>query len=454
MAPPNHHNRRNHRHPPPTLARSSKCRTLCDLPVEILYMIISHVEAMQNAWTMRVCTFVCHCLRAVSLEHHFGTRLAVRNIGTFDHLLSFLADNPKVCAKIEDLRMSGQTRNIKKDQYLPLTPIDDTVVLRLMQLLPNLKYLELSKFRFESPYTSAHQPTPHAQEDTPEPFHLQRLSLAHWSHTHYSFHHKSSTSALFRILSLFVVDLLDASWINYEIEASALDLAHLHRPLNVKELRLGSRPSADRFSTLKLLKAFQESLEPGALRILDAECRTVRDVPALGKLLARTGEGLTSLKVAGVAPYILQERKDWRDPLDSQWQSLNLTSCPKLESIKIDIFFRASSEEKQPTGGPVLSLAGAGILSQASGALRNITIRLHDLPRVTTLTNRRLLRLQAFENVITPKRFPLLQNVELLIKPEWNVERTTTCQWQHVVAEAQKALPKLHSRGLLQVTKY
>ena len=74
--------------------------------------------------------------------------------------------------------------------------------------------------------------------------------------------------------------------------------------------------------------------------------------------------------------------------------------CPRLESIQIQIYFRAPADEKQPTDGPALCLAGAGMLARASATLRNITIRLHDLPKVTTLNNRQLLRLQAFDKEI------------------------------------------------------
>ena len=56
---------------------------MCDLPFELLDMIVSHVKSDQRA--VSACTLVCHCLRAVSLEHHFGARLRVEQINTFDH---------------------------------------------------------------------------------------------------------------------------------------------------------------------------------------------------------------------------------------------------------------------------------------------------------------------------------------------------------------------------------
>ena len=125
--------------------------------------------------------------------------------------------------------------------------------------------------------------------------------------------------------------------------------------------------------------------------------------------------------------------------------------CPRLESIQIQIYFRAPADEKQPTEGPALCLAGAGLLSQASGTVRTVTIRLYDLPRVSTLNNRRLLRLQEFDKILTPKRFPLLEEVNLYITPHWILRGKSKYEWAYVVTEAQKVLPQLHSRGVLKV---
>ena len=134
-----------------------------------------------------------------------------------------------------------------------------------------------------------------------------------------------------------------------------------------------------------------------------------------------------------------------------RWHSVNLASCSKLESISLFIYFRASPDQKQPTDGPALCLAGAGMLARASATLRNITIRLHDLPKVTTLNNRQLLRLQAFDKEITRERFPRLKEVNLWIEPHRDFREKPQYDWAHVVAAARKALPQLHSRGVLKV---
>ena len=133
------------------------------------------------------------------------------------------------------------------------------------------------------------------------------------------------------------------------------------------------------------------------------------------------------------------------------WRSLNLALCTKLESIEIHIYFRSSPDEKHPTDVPVLSLAGAGMLSQVSGTLRTVEIYVYDLPRVTTLNNRRALRLQGFDKVLTRDRFPRLEKVKVHIRSALQLQQKREYRWQQIVVGTQKVLPNIHSRGLLEV---
>ena len=135
------------------------------------------------------------------------------------------------------------------------------------------------------------------------------------------------------------------------------------------------------------------------------------------------------------------------------WQNLNLASCTELESIMIQIFFRSSPSEKHPTDVPALSLAGACMLSQVSGTLRTVEIYVHDLPRVTTLNNRRLLRLQEFDKVITPNRFPRIEKVKVHVLPAYDFRRKRAYNWQQIVIGTQKALSSLQTRGILEVVE-
>ncbi|TBU26947.1 hypothetical protein BD311DRAFT_666444 [Dichomitus squalens] len=449
MSLSNHHNRRNHRQPPPILARSSKYRTICDLPVELLCMIISHVKS--DKWTIRTCTLVCHCLRAVSLEHHFRNALSVRNIDTFDHLFSFLRANPKICEKTARIRLDGATRNVEKHGYAPVTSIDENTVLELTQLLPNLTALRLGCFVYKPPQLPDPRRNPCAEQDPPERIRLEQLSFGS---LYTPFPNESSISGFFHILSMFEIDFLGGCPTGWEHDArTPLDLSSLHRPLRAKRLCLYDRGSVNNFKIV-LLDAFTKSLEPGYLQDLNVECGNVSEVSAIGELLARVGHGLTSLQVSGMPPHApVSARRCWKDPLDSHWKSLNLASCPRLESINIRIYFRAPGDEKQPTDHPVLSLAGAGMLSQAPPTLRKIVIWLHDLPRITTLNNRRMLRLQEFDKIITRDRFPLLERVHLHISIDSSLERKLKTDWWKLVLATQKVLPGLHSRGLLKVTQ-
>ena len=91
------------------------------------------------------------------------------------------------------------------------------------------------------------------------------------------------------------------------------------------------------------------------------------------------------------------------------------------------------------------------MLSQASDTLRTVEIYVHDLPRVTTLNNRRLLRLQEFDKVITPDRFPRIEKVKVHVFSAYYFRIKRGYDWQEIVVGTQKVLPKLQARGLLEV---
>ena len=99
------------------------------------------------------------------------------------------------------------------------------------------------------------------------------------------------------------------------------------------------------------------------------------------------------------------------------------------------------------------ALAGAGMLSQAPSTLRKIKIYLDSLNCLAMLNDQQLLRLQAFEEVITPARFPLVEEVNVRIIFSWFWEMFVDRKvMRDVVLETRKALPGLHARGLLRVS--
>ncbi|TBU26945.1 hypothetical protein BD311DRAFT_725011 [Dichomitus squalens] len=441
MSPSNHHNRRKHHILPPMLTRPSKCRGICDLPVELLDMIISYLES--DDWGVWSCSLACRYLRSVSIEHHFGKRLAAWDKHTFEHLFSFLEANPRIGAKIRSLTLSGAKRDVGKG-YSLLTTIDDAIVLRLAQLLPHLESMELRTFIYGQPQHSVPPLTALPQGDTPGPFHLRWLSFG--DGYNYCLPHRSSISGLFRILSLFTIDRLhgDCRGCHFDLGAP-LDQHYLYRHLKVKDLCLWSYGSANSKHALMLLNSFTEAMEPGCLGRVEIRCRAVSEVSAIRKLLVRTGESLTGLQVCTPVPACLP--KGWKDPMIRHWQDLNLASCPKLERIWINIYLPDKIDENQPTDVQALSLPGAGMLSQVSRALRDIYIYVYDLPCVATLNNRRLLGLQEFEKVITADRFPLLRKVYLRIRPDEDLQQKPDYKWRQVVVGTRNALPKYPFAG-------
>ena len=91
------------------------------------------------------------------------------------------------------------------------------------------------------------------------------------------------------------------------------------------------------------------------------------------------------------------------------------------------------------------------MLAKASSTLRTVRIHLEDLPRVSTLNNRRLLRLQEFDKVLTPDRFPRLEKVKVHVFSAYYFKIKRGYNWQEIVVGTQKVLPKLQARGLLEV---
>ena len=202
----------NHCHHQPVLARASKYCTLCDLPVELLSIVISQIK--DDRRTLRSCTLVCHCMRAVAIEHLLSIRLFVTGIVSFDGLLSFLQGNPAICKKTRALVLLGETRETKNSLSVPLTKLDAAVVSRLLHLLPNLVSLRLGGFIYSLPPHPTSEPLSRTEEHIPPPFHLDFLSFgspfdsSFLSPIYYAWHHKSLILGLSRILSLFSIDEL------------------------------------------------------------------------------------------------------------------------------------------------------------------------------------------------------------------------------------------------------
>ncbi|KAM5530237.1 hypothetical protein V8D89_016089 [Ganoderma adspersum] len=260
-------------------------------------------------------------------------------------------------------------------------------------------------------------------------------------------HHKSSISGLFRILSLFSINNLDTGRSFGEFNPSTpLDPTVLHRPISVKNLRLMVRewPCSDRECRSLLINAFAEGIAECGLQSLTTHCCSMATVSALGKLFAHGGADLTSLDIGEDPPDYMSDRGKWEDPLDNHWHRLDLTSCPKLESIVVRVYFRPPYNALKSSTVPALSLAGADMLSQTSETLRRVWICLDSLPRVTTLNKRRLLQLQEFDEALVGDRFPNLEEVVVEVCSEYTLRKKQGYDWQSIVRGVPRALPGLH----------
>ena len=172
---------------------------------------------------------------------------------------------------------------------------------------------------------------------------------------------------------------------------------------------------------------------------------------------------------------------------------LNLTSCAKLDTLEVNIRFRedwgsADKEvlrprpeacrlyEDKPKGSrdvtvsdaedTVMSLPGnkdvlrpsraaLGMLSQVSGTVRDVTIRIHDLPRkprdtIEVLKQGRLLGLQAFDEAITETTFPCISKVNLHMHLKPRFEGVMYRDWKEIHNLVwSKTLRNLDQAGLL-----
>ncbi|KAM5533412.1 hypothetical protein V8D89_012962 [Ganoderma adspersum] len=334
----------------------------------------------------------------------------------------------------------------------------------ILELLHKVEYLDLHFFVYVPSAPNAQVST---SPNRPSPRGLKRceIQFGHWQKDECD----SSLPGLFRILSLFPsIDELRIWDGACKFGTSPpLDLPVLLRPpIEVKSVSFRECRERDLESlggTLRLVDALRAITQPGTLSALEVRCSSAEEVAAVGELIAHARGALTSLDVGAEALLPPKDGpKEWQDPLDDHWQKLNLELCPKLDTLQMHIHFRDDPTDRaprrpqqdqnsegdddmsqcenedvsqlkdrdmsrlededvpQPADGDVLqpSRAAIGMLSQVSSSVRDITIRLHDLPPALSATMEmikqgRLLGLQAFDEAITKKMFPRVSKVHL-----------------------------------------
>ncbi|KAI1786717.1 hypothetical protein LXA43DRAFT_1098921 [Ganoderma leucocontextum] len=400
----------------------------------------------------------------MALPRYFRDDLFLHGITSFDPL-SFLQANPKICEKVRRLKLKGKIWETSPYKYYATTPLDDTVVVGFLQLLPKVERLDLWCFIYAHPPPQASRAASHIGRP-------RRLRSCHvWFGEWLKDERDSSVSGLSRILSLFssIRELRVRNSASKFSTSPPLDpavLFHRHHRFRVRSISIKEDVARDLDSlggTLKLVNAFEASTEPGILRALSVRCSSVAEVVAVGELIAHARGALKTLDVGAEAQRFKSEQTNWEDPLDGHWERLGLASCSKLECVEVHIHFRADSgdqdapqpQQDEDVRGP--SLAAIGFSSQVSSTLREITIWLHGLPHATGVTlglfeEGRLLGLQAFDEAITADAFPRLKVVDVRMRFEPSfVDMCGEERREILEAVRWKALPNLKRGGLLRV---
>ncbi|RPD75505.1 hypothetical protein L226DRAFT_612537 [Lentinus tigrinus ALCF2SS1-7] len=402
-------------------------RTLTDLPVEVLHLILAHFDDLwlwEHKPTLRSCSLTCRLVRAVALEHLDFRRLSLSYIETFDPLLEFLRTYPRVAKTVVSLKLAGP---ISHPDRLPITTIDDAIVASIVELLPKLDSLLLFSFNYVKPTTAN---TQHAAG----PFPLSTFTLRGHSHP------RSSLTCILSVLSLFTPRHVP----EFDLEKFALDEPFeprfLHRLVDVQRLRLSHSIAGGPAYTALALQALSVSLKSDSLQELFVDVDSKETVGALGKLFTRAGENITTLTIRTCQYYLSSwARDDWVNPLEGNSQLLDLSACKRLESITLPMPF--CKTRTRP-----LSEAVVSILPRASPTLRKVSITVEHLPTPTTIGNRTIFKIHDLDKVLSATRFPHLQECELFIDI-----RCTPLGWAKCKGSARRALKSLHGRGLLKV---
>ncbi|TFK89023.1 hypothetical protein K466DRAFT_45137 [Polyporus arcularius HHB13444] len=383
------------RHRPPKLA----IRTLTDLPVELLHLIIAHMEGN---------------------KYH--------DVTSFDPFLQFLRRYPRVAKTVVSVRLRGRAQR-KVTETSPTTSIDDTVVGSIVELLPRLESLALYSFH----YTMS--PVASATKRPSGPFPLIKVTIG--GHCHKD----SSLTCTLRVLSLFTPRCMDLHTLDrFDLDAP-FEPRFLHRRLALRQLSLSAPIFGVREHTALALQALSVSLKSDSLQELCVQVDSKEAVAALGKLLSYAGCNITTLAIATTFCNWKYDR--WVDPFEGKSHCLDVSMCKKLESITLPMVYRANPSRP-------LSAAPVAILEQTPRTLRSIIVKVQGLLKSTMIGNKSVFEMHAFDKLLTPARFPHLQAFELHIYAD-RMLWTEKNYWPRCVKSARSALNSLNNRGLLKV---
>ena len=292
-------------------------RTFNDLPPELLHVIL---RVIQDRYALKCVASLSRYLRTVALGYVFSTAASVKDSASFGHFARFLHQYPHIAASIQHLVLNGQARD-------PAYALSDDLLASMVKHMPNLKTLRFAAVHFQSHFGPRNEtcacPSPR------KPFKLQELWLG-WDHSE-----QSTLSSIFRVLSIFEVDDLDASLAGWRFDpAVPFDDTCLHRPLRVTSLEVGCSPDSPSYTTAAI-NAFCGSLASGSLKRLAVTYDSPETVSAVGRLLTRVGGDVEELRIRTALPKDERQEEEhiWTDPLECEWLRLLLTLRRNLNEL-------------------------------------------------------------------------------------------------------------------------
>ncbi|PIL23509.1 hypothetical protein GSI_14821 [Ganoderma sinense ZZ0214-1] len=352
---------------------------------------------------------------------------------------AFIKDHPRVAKSIVQLRLRGSYEH-------PGPPMNATILTSILFQLPNLQQLVLGDMRYDgtnaanvdpSATTLAIGPVPNDR-----PFRLARFILG------FDTHERSLLPEIFRIISLFEVEELSLGFSDSFDIASASDPFSLSLPLFVRSLEINQTIKSKEHAAV-LFDALSAHLQPGVLRRLDVSVDSAGGIRGLQRLLSGAAcSNLTYLDLKSkpqIGHYGL--RYGWlghKDPLQYEWPSLDLASCPRLESLVLHVY-----AQNPPSDMPLCS-AAAGIFLQAPPTLRCATLKIWHCPS-KNLVNAKWLGLQAVAKALSiPSRLLRLEKLTVQLQSdERNYEGAA--EWYRATCEA--AFSAVHAAGKLEVVR-
>ena len=356
--------------------------TICDLPQELLLLILSHVQDWKY-WLKHHCSCVCRCLRAACLELIDFRAVNACGPDSPKHFTAFISDYPRVARSIVKLRIRGS-------YGLPRPVMNATLVAYIIGQLPSLQNLTLNIMRFDSTdATDDVDASVLAPIDIVggRPRSLKRLEL------HYDIDEQSLLPEVFRIASLFQVEELYLNFSDcFDLTSASVPFS-LPRPLHASSLSVNHTLKSQKHAAV-MFDALSVHLSPGVLQRLEVSVDSAECIHSLGRLLSGPAcSALTYLDLNSPPPVkLVGFRLGWlghKDPLQctsvgtfpsfspliptcrtDEWSALNVGLCPRLESIVLHVY-----AADMPCDMPLCS-AATGIVSQAPPALRYLTLKI------------------------------------------------------------------------------